>query len=70
VLWSVRLRVRGTLQAHPCVAHPRHPWLEKPPDPQPDTPKHFYVIPSLRAERAKAKAKAKAKARAAIFLSI
>jgi len=56
------LRLRGTLQAHPCVAHPRHPWLEKPPEPQPDTPNHFYVIPSLKVKEQEQRAKARSKA--------
>ena len=36
------LTFRGTLLVHPCNAHPRHPWLEKPPERQP-----VYQITSM-----------------------
>ena len=34
----------GTLQAHPCDAHPRHPCLKKPRKDHPTLPEHSYVI--------------------------
>ena len=48
-----QVEAQGDAQAHPCDAHPRHPCLKKPPELQPDTPNHLYVIPYLKVKEQK-----------------
>jgi len=61
-------------QVRPCNAQPRHPCLEKPPEPQPThriSLTSYFLSGALRAkEKIKAKVKAKAKAKAIIIKNL
>ena len=46
-MWVV---VREDAKVHPCIAHPRHPWLEKPPELQPTHQIALTSFPLLGSE--------------------
>jgi len=57
----VKVVVQDDAQVHPCIAQPRHPWLEKPPELQPS---HQITLTSHSltvSEKSKARTRAVAK---------